>query len=119
MKHRHSSTLRLRPQDVQRHYLSVPRAFFQRLVRLPVEARDQTLARALASVQGRARVLVCDANRVLLQPCHPARARELIRRGQARLVSLQPPVLQLARAVAAVPEASITDAPRERVEGAA
>lgn len=87
----------------RRHYLSVPKALFQYFIQLPAQARDATLARALAAVQGRARVLVCDANRVLLHPCHPARARELIRRGQARLVSLQPPVLQLTRAVASSP----------------
>jgi len=99
MPHRHHAMLRLRPFTDQRHYLSVPRALFQSFIRLPVQARDQTLERALASVQGRARVLVCDANRVLLNPCHPARARQLIRRGQAHLVSVQPPVLQLVRAV--------------------
>ena len=100
MPHRHHAMLGLRPLTDQRHYLSVPRALFQSFIGLPVPARDQTLARALASVQGRARVLVCDANRVLLNPCHPARARELIRRGRGRLVSVQPPVLQLHRAVA-------------------
>ncbi|NEV60337.1 RRXRR domain-containing protein [Thiorhodococcus minor] len=101
MTHRFDFRFHLQAQNGQRrHYLSVPRGVFQSFIRLPVQARDATLERALASVQGRARVLVCDANRVLLNPCHPARARELIRRGRGRLVSVQPPVLQLHRAVA-------------------
>jgi hypothetical protein len=119
MTQRFDSRLDLHAQNGQcRHYLSVPRALFQSFIRLPLQARDATLRRALAAVQGRARVLVCDANRVLLQPCHPARARELIRRGQGRLVSVQPPVLQLARAVAAVPEASIEAQRTDQEEGA-
>lgn len=100
----------------RRHYLSVPKALFQSFIQLPAQARDATLARALAAVQGRARVLVCDANRVLLQPCHPARARELIRRGHARLISLQPPVLQLVRAVEPARPGVVADTDRE--EGA-
>ncbi len=31
----------------------------------------------------------------LLDPCHPARARELVRRGRARLVRRLPPVIRL------------------------
>lgn len=95
--------VRVRPPGPRRHYLSVPEALFLAFIRLPPPARDQVLERALASVQGQARVLVCDANRVLLTPCHPARARALIRRGRGRLLSLQPPLLQLRRAVDGTP----------------
>jgi len=86
-------------QPRQRHYLSVPKAVFRALTGLPGPARDQVLERALDSVRGQIRVWVCDANRVLLNPCHPARARELIRRGRGRLISVQPPLLQLQEVV--------------------
>lgn len=93
-----------RPPLDQRYFLSVPPALCRALAGLPVPVRDQVMERALALVQGRVRVLVCDAHRVLLHPCHPARARELIRRGRARLVSVQPPLIQLHHAVARAPE---------------
>lgn len=108
MMHRAIQPHRLRPPKPCRHYLSVPVALFQSFAGLPVQACDQVLERALALVQGKARVLVCDANRVLLTPCHPARARELIRRGRGRLVSVQPPLLQLHHAVARTPETGPT-----------
>lgn len=103
MPHRPDSRPQLRPLTDQRHFLSVPVVLFRALAGLPVQACDQVLERALALVQGKARVLVCDADRVLLHPCHPARARELIRRGRGRLVSVQPPLLQLQRTVARPP----------------
>ena len=41
------------------------------------------------------RVAVCAADGRPLAPCHPARARALVRRGRARLVRRDPPVIRL------------------------
>jgi hypothetical protein len=83
-----------------RHYLSVPKALFASIAELSPEARDRLLDQALARVQGRTPVLVCDVNRRLLKPCRPARARELLRRKRARVLSTDPLLLQLHRVVA-------------------
>ncbi|NEX23229.1 hypothetical protein G3480_23510 [Thiorhodococcus mannitoliphagus] len=88
------------PLPETRHYLSVPKALFASLAELSPQARDRFLDQALARVQGRTPVLVCDANRRLLKPCHPARARELLRRKRARVLSTDPFLLQLKRVVA-------------------
>lgn len=89
------------PLPETRHYLSVPKALFAAIAELSPDARDRLLDQALARVQGRTPVLVCDANRRLLKPCHPARARELLRRRRARVLSTDPLLLQLHRAVVA------------------
>ena len=85
-----------------RHYLSVPHALFRAFARLSPAARDRLFEQALARTQGRTRVLVCDAQRRLLRPCHPARARELLARKRARILSVDPPLLQLQGRVAPV-----------------
>ncbi len=43
------------------------------------------------------RVSVLDPVGQLLSPCHPARARALLRRGRAWLVRDDPPLIQLCR----------------------
>jgi hypothetical protein len=92
------------PLPETRHYLSVPKALFASLAELTPAARDRLMDQALARVQGRTPVLVCDANRRLLKPCCPARARELLRRKRARVLSTDPLLLQLHRVV--VPESA-------------
>lgn len=84
-----------------RHYLSVPKCLFQAIARLSWPARDRLFEQALSQAQGRTPVLVCDANRRLLRPCHPARARELLTRKRARMLCADPPLLQLRHAVVA------------------
>jgi hypothetical protein len=42
---------------------------------------------------GRVAVLAVDGR--ALAPCHPARARALVRRGRARLIRREPPVIRL------------------------
>ena len=49
----------------------------------------------LANAQRLGRVAVCAADGEALAPCHPARARALVRRGRARLVRRDPPVIRL------------------------
>jgi len=56
------------PLPERRHYLSVPKSLFAAFGELSPEARDRLLEQALAQVQGRTPVLVCDANRRLLTP---------------------------------------------------
>ncbi|MBK1717303.1 RRXRR domain-containing protein [Thiocystis violacea] len=93
----------LPPPCEPRHYLSVPKALFVSLGSLSLAARDRLFQQALEAVQGRSRVLVCDAERRLLQPCHPARARELLTSRRARLLSIAPPLLQLRAVVTPAP----------------
>ncbi|MBK5966712.1 hypothetical protein CCR95_22195 [Thiocystis minor] len=99
----------LPPRCEPRHYLSVPKALFVSLGTLSPAARDRLFQQALDAVQGRSRVLVCDANRRLLQPCQPARARELLAHRRARILSTAPLLLQLRKVVAPVP-ARVEDA---------
>ena len=49
----------------------------------------------VADAQRLGRVAVCAADGRPLAPCHPARARALVRRGRARLVRHDPPVIRL------------------------
>ena len=49
----------------------------------------------LAYAQRLGRVAVCAADGHPLAPCHPARARALVRSGRARLVRHDPPVIRL------------------------
>ncbi|MBK1717178.1 RRXRR domain-containing protein [Thiocystis violacea] len=100
------------PWPETRHYLSVPKALFASLAELSPAARDRFLEQALARVQGRTPVLVCDANRRLLKPCHPARARELLRRRRVRVLSTDPLLLQLHRVVGPVAMAGDAESTR-------
>lgn len=95
-----------RPLPEPRHYLSVSHDLFHSLALISPLARDRLFQHALQTVRGRSRVLICDANRRLLQPCHPARARELLARKRARILSFDPLLLQLRHAVAPVTPAS-------------
>ena len=49
----------------------------------------------LAEAQRQGRVAVRGADGRSLSPCHPARARALVRRGRARFVRRDPPVIKL------------------------
>ena len=49
----------------------------------------------VADAQRLGRVAVCAADGRPLAPCHPARARALVRRGRARLVRRDPPLIWL------------------------
>jgi hypothetical protein len=49
----------------------------------------------LAQAKRLGRVAVRAADGRPLAPCHPARARALVRRGRARLVRCDPPVIRL------------------------
>ena len=49
----------------------------------------------VATAQRLGRVAVCAADGRPLAPCHPARARALVRSGRARLVRRDPPVIRL------------------------
>ena len=49
----------------------------------------------VADAQRLGRVAVCAADGHPLAPCHPARARALVRRGRARLVRRDPPMIRL------------------------
>jgi hypothetical protein len=49
----------------------------------------------VVTAQRLGRVAVCAADGRPLAPCHPARARALVRRGRARLVRRDPPVIRL------------------------
>ena len=49
----------------------------------------------VADPQRLGRVAVCAADGRPLAPCHPARARALLRRARARLVRRDPPVIAL------------------------
>lgn len=105
------------PLPETRHYLSVPKALFAALAELSPEARDRFLDQALVRTQGRTPVLVCDANRRLLKPCHPARARELLRRKRARVLSSDPLLLQLHRVVVPAPVTGKADRDTSGREG--
>ena len=49
----------------------------------------------VAPAQRLGRVAVCAADGRPLAPCHPARARALVRRGRAEWVRRDPPVIRL------------------------
>lgn len=83
-----------------RHFLAVPATLFQDLQTLSPDTRARLFQHALDVTRGRVRVLVCDADRVLLSPCRPARARQLIAQGRANFLCRTPPLLQLRAAVA-------------------
>ncbi|WP_295408250.1 RRXRR domain-containing protein [uncultured Thiocystis sp.] len=83
-----------------RHFLAVPTTLFQDLQTLSPENRARLFQHALDVTRGRVRVLVCDADRVLLNPCRPARARQLLAQRRAHFLCRTPPLLQLRTTVA-------------------
>ena len=57
--------------------------------------RDRVLARYLNEARRLGRVAVRAADGKALAPCHPARARALVRRGRAAWVRRDPPLIRL------------------------
>jgi hypothetical protein len=77
----------------------IPAALAQRLAALSPTDREAVLARALETVEPKARdaarVAVRDRNGQPLAPCRPARARLLVAAGKAQWLQGEPPAIQL------------------------
>ena len=78
-----------------RYLVTVSASVWRELVRLAPAEREPFVEAALTQALAAARVGVRAADGRPLAPCHPARARELLRAGRATLVSRSPPVIEL------------------------
>jgi len=94
---------------VPRYLVTVSASVWRERVRLAPAERDPFVEAALTHALAAVRVGVRAADGRPLAPCHPARARELLRAGRATLVSRSPPVIEL--------RGSDAEAPRPPVGG--
>jgi len=88
---------------VPRYLVTVSASVWRERVRLAPAEREPFVEAALTHALAAARVGVRAADGRPLAPCHPARARELLRAGRATLVSRSPPMIQLAAGHAEAP----------------
>jgi hypothetical protein len=78
-----------------RFTLTVSATVWRELARFTPEVRERFVEDALGDALYRAQVGVRAADGRALAPCHPARARELLHAGRAKLLRRSPPVIQL------------------------